>query len=147
MTQLYTIGFTRKTAQQFFSLLASNGVNVVVDVRLRPDSQLGGFAKGRDLAYFLPAINGCDYVHMPQFAPTDAILDTYRADKDWNAYVRAFMALLDERDVLSGLDRAWWDAKRACLLCSEHEPDQCHRRLVAEHLAAAWGGVEIVHLR
>ncbi|MDZ4766029.1 MAG: DUF488 domain-containing protein [Chloroflexota bacterium] len=146
MTQIFTIGFTRKTAQAFFELLAKNRVTVVVDVRLRPDSQLAGFAKARDLAYFLRAINICDYVHKLEFAPTAAMLDAYRADKDWAAYTRAFTALLDERAIMAALDRAWWDANRACLLCSEHEPDQCHRRLVAEHIAAAWGNVEVVHL-
>lgn len=141
-----TIGFTKKSAETFFGLLGHAGVQVVVDVRLRPNSQLAGFAKQRDLPYFLKNLINCDYVHNLDMAPTDAILDGYRADKSWPRYVERFDALLHERDLISTLDRVWWAANRACLLCSEHEPDHCHRRLVVEYLAFHWPDVEIRHL-
>jgi uncharacterized protein (DUF488 family) len=144
--QLYTIGFTQKTAEQFFGLLQVNKIEVLVDTRLKPDSQLSGFAKGRDLPYFLRNLINCQYQYMPLMAPEEEILKQYREDKSWTTYETAFNRLLDERDLISRLDREWWCAHRACLLCSEHEPDQCHRRLVAEYIAANWPEVEIVHL-
>jgi uncharacterized protein (DUF488 family) len=143
---LYTIGFTRKSAEEFFGLLGNHAITVLVDIRLKPDSQLSGFAKGRDLAYFLEKLIGCQYVHMPLFAPTDDLLTGYRGDKDWEQYERAFNQLLRERDAITQLDHAWWAAHRACLLCSEREPDRCHRRLVAEYVAAHWTDVEVHHL-
>jgi uncharacterized protein (DUF488 family) len=146
MGQLYTIGFTQKSAEQFFGLLRDNRVTVLVDIRLKPDSQLSGFAKKRDLPYFLANLCNCDYRHMLQMSPTDELLSQYRADKSWSQYESGFKALLHERDLIAQLDREWWATNRACLLCSEHEPDHCHRRVVAEYMAAHWPEVEIIHL-
>jgi uncharacterized protein (DUF488 family) len=145
--KLYTIGFTQKTAEQFFGLLANSKVQVLVDTRLKPDSQLSGFAKGRDLPYFLKNLIACDYLAMPSMSPTDELLSGYRDNKSWSTYEVAFNHLLEERNLIAQLDRAWWSSTRACLLCSEHEPDHCHRRLVAEYMAAHWGDVVINHLR
>ncbi|MEW6579919.1 MAG: DUF488 domain-containing protein [Chloroflexota bacterium] len=144
--ELFTIGFTQKSAEQFFGLLAQHHVTVLVDIRLKPDSQLSGFAKGRDLPFFLGRLLHCDYQHMPLMAPTAEILDRYRTDHSWESYERAFTRLLAERDLMAHLDQNWWAAHRACLLCSEHKPDHCHRRLVAEYMAQHWAAVRIRHL-
>lgn len=144
--RLYTIGFTQKSAEQFFCLLRDSHVRVVVDTRLKPDSQLSGFAKGRDLPYFLKHLIGCDYRYMSEMAPTDELLSQYRDDKSWSQYEVSFKRLLEERNLITRLDRDWWATHPACLLCSEHEPDHCHRRLVAEYIANHWSEVEIAHL-
>ncbi len=144
--RLYTIGFTQKPAEAFFGLLRDNDVKVLVDIRLKPDSQLSGFAKGRDLPYFLKHLANCDYLHRLDMAPTDELLSQYRDDKSWSQYEIAFNQLLQERNLITQLERNWWASNPACLLCSEHEPDHCHRRLVAEYMAAHWPEVEIIHL-
>ncbi|MBN1427375.1 MAG: DUF488 domain-containing protein [Anaerolineae bacterium] len=145
--RLFTIGFTRKSARQFFGLLRDHGVRQVIDIRLNPHGQLAGFAKQEDLPYFLDQLaDHCRYLHLPELAPTKEILKDYRADGDWCRYVARFEALLDERDIPSALDRSMFESAAGCLLCSEHLPDQCHRRLVAERLAGHWPGLEIVHL-
>lgn len=145
--KLYTVGFTRKSAEKFFELLRANGVKKLVDIRVNPHGQLAGFAKQADLPYFLRALaEGCGYQHLPALAPTKDILKEYRADGDWERYTTRFEALLDERGIPRTLDRAQFEAGPCCLLCSEATPEQCHRRLVAERLAAAWPGVEIIHL-
>ncbi len=143
---LYTIGFTKKNAAQFFGLLHAHGVRRLVDIRLRPSSQLSGFARRDDLAYFLPNLIGCEYHHNDLLAPTAEILNTYRATGDWEAYVARFEALMDERGVPFSLDRASFEETPSCLLCSEPTPEQCHRRLVAERIARTWAGTQIVHL-
>ena len=144
--KLYTIGFTGKSARQFFELLDNNGLERVVDIRLRPGGQLSAFAKGSDLAWFLDRLNGCAYVHLPELAPTKEILDDYRKDHHWNGYVERFEALMDMRRIPETLDRASFESVVSCLLCSEPTPERCHRRLVAERLARAWPDVEVVHL-
>jgi uncharacterized protein (DUF488 family) len=146
LIHLYTIGFTQKSAQTFFGLLRDNGVDVLVDTRLKPDTQLSGFAKGRDLPYLLENLIGCDYRYQPLMCPTDELLSQYRQDHSWEQYEVGFNHLLRSRNLIDQLDRDWWAANKACLLCSEHEPDQCHRRLVAEYLALHWPEVEIIHL-
>jgi uncharacterized protein (DUF488 family) len=144
--KLYTIGFTQKTAENFFNLLRKNAVDVLMDTRLKPDSQLSGFAKSRDLPYFLKNLIACDYQHNSLMSPTDELLSRYRHDKQWSAYETAFNQLLQSRNLIGQLDRAWWESHAVCLLCSEHEPDHCHRRLVAEYIASHWLDIEIKHL-
>jgi uncharacterized protein (DUF488 family) len=143
--KLYTIGFTRKSAERFFGALQRANVARIVDVRLNNVSQLAGFAKRDDLAYFARAIAGIDYVHRLDLAPTQEMLDRYRtAEVGWPAYEREFGDLLRKRRIERTVPRELVD--HACLLCSEDRPHQCHRRLVAEYLAERWGDVEIEHL-
>ncbi|OGO05805.1 MAG: hypothetical protein A2Y73_08610 [Chloroflexi bacterium RBG_13_56_8] len=143
--KIFTIGFTKKSAQDFFTALCDAGVKRVIDVRLNNVSQLVGFAKKEDLRYFLQAICGIDYVHMPQLAPTQEILSEYRKNRsDWATWEERISRLIAERKIEDQLEKDLVD--HACLLCSEHEPDHCHRRLIAEYLRDKWGDVEIEHL-
>ncbi len=144
--KLYTIGFTKKSAEKFFSLIRNNGVERLLDIRLHPGGQLAGFAKGDDLAYFLAELAGCEYHHILSLAPTEDILSSYRKDHDWNKYVVRFEALMDERGVPYSLDHSLLQGKACCLLCSEATTEKCHRRLVAERIAQHWPGTEVVHL-
>ena len=144
--KLFTIGFTKKSAEEFFTTLGNAGVKRIVDIRLNNVSQLAGFAKRDDLRYFAHAIAGIDYVHRLDLAPTAEILNPYRADKKsvWPTFEREFLELLRSRHVEKTLPHALCD--HGCLLCSEDKPDHCHRRLVAEYLAEHWRGVHITHL-
>jgi len=144
--KIYTIGFTKKTAEQFFSLLKKNNIKLVIDIRLNPDGQLSGFAKKDDLIYFLSHLIDCEYLYIPALAPTDDILKDYRKDKDWDKYVRRFSELMDKRNIPQSLDHLIFEGKNCCLLCSEATPENCHRRLVAERLSKSWENVEIEHL-
>ncbi len=143
--RLFTIGFTRKSAEAFFETLRRSGARRVVDVRLNNVSQLAGFAKRQDLAYFLREICGMNYVHLPALAPTAEMLDQYRKRKSsWPKYERKFLALMEQRRIEATVSRDV--VAEGCLLCSEDKPHHCHRRLVAEYLDRHWGGVQIEHL-
>jgi len=142
---LYTIGFSGKSAEEVFTLIRDNQIVRVIDIRLRPYGQLSGFAKKNDLEFFLRELTDCEYVYLPKLAPTDEIMKSYRNTKDWEQYVRDFSRLMTERNVPYCLDSRLFED--ACLLCSETEPDRCHRRLVAEIIEANWEGVNVVHLR
>lgn len=145
--KLFTIGFTQKTAQEFFDILRDNGVRRIIDIRINPSGQLSGFAKQADLPYFLTQLaDSCDYKYMPELAPTKELLKQYRNDSDWEIYETQFTAIMDERNVPEILDFQEFDNTPSCLLCSEATADYCHRRLVAERIAAQWSNVEIVHL-
>lgn len=52
MPNLYTIGYTGKTAEKFFCLLQKTTANKVIDIRLNNSSQLSGFSKKSDLPFF-----------------------------------------------------------------------------------------------
>jgi len=143
--RIFTIGFTKKSAEEFFTRLQEAGVRRVVDVRLNNTSQIAGFAKARDLQFFVKAIAGIDYVHVPELAPTQDILDDFvKAKGPWSEYERRFRQLMETRRVADTLSRELFDG--GCLLCSEDTPEHCHRRLVAEHLQEHWPDVKIVHL-
>lgn len=143
--KIYTIGFTKKSAEQFFNLLRQPGLVRLVDIRLNNVSQLAGFTKMKDLQFFLREINKIDYIHFPELAPTKSILDAYKKNGgDWIVYERQFLDLMAQRRVESKVNRELLDG--GCLLCSESTPDNCHRRLVAEYLKEKWGNVEIRHL-
>lgn len=145
--EIYTIGFTKKTAEKFFGLLKSAGITRLVDTRLNNVSQLAGFAKQDDLRYFLREICHAEYVHEPMLAPTQHMLDEFKKQKGtWSTYEDNFLALMRERRIEKTLDKGLFNG-RAVLLCSEDAPDHCHRRLVAEYLRDAWKDVTITHLR
>lgn len=143
--KLFTIGFTKKNAEHFFSRLKQQGVTKVVDTRLNNVSQLAGFTKKDDLKFFLREICGIDYVHMPLLAPTKDILDAFKKQGgDWSVYEEQFNTLIRSRNIAERLAPA--DLNGSCLLCSEPTPHHCHRRLVAEYLEREWSDVEIKHL-
>ena len=143
--QLFTVGFTQTTAEQFFSLLRDVGVKRIVDVRLNNTSQLAGFSKRDDLQFFLREICGVEYVHIPELAPTQAILDAYKKHKgSWSVYEQEFNALMAKRGIENVISRD--TTTMGCLLCSEKKPHHCHRRLVAEYLEKHWGDVSTQHL-
>jgi uncharacterized protein (DUF488 family) len=144
--EIYSIGFTQKSAHQFFELLKDRGIRRLLDVRLNNVSQLAGFTKREDLQYFLHRICGAEYVHETLLAPTQEMLDAYKKNKgSWQDYERKFLALMSERAIESKLDPASFSVPTV-LLCSEPTPDRCHRRLVLEYLASKWPGLEIRHL-
>ena len=143
--RIYTIGFTKKPLRRFIELLRAAGVDAVVDIRLRPVSQLAGYAKQDDLAFVLELF-GIAYEHRPLLAPTDDILDTYRTDRRWDRYVERFLPLLRERRAEAIGDDVLARYAAPCLLCSEDTADHCHRRLVAEYWQSFHPEMEIVHL-
>lgn len=141
-----TIGFTQKNAEQFFSLLRNSPATKLIDVRLNNSSQLAGFTKQDDLTFFLREVLNWEYQHLPELAPTKGILDAYKKHGgDWDVYQREFLELMDRRRIHQHLSPD--TLANSCLLCSEHLPSQCHRRLVVEFLAQKWAvPIQILHL-
>lgn len=137
--KIYTIGFTKKSAKKFFELLRASGAKRVVDVRLNNVSQLAGFAKRDDLAYFLEKICGMQYVHLPLLAPTQEMLDEYKKNGgDWSTYEARFLDLMEKRKIEREIPKEV--IEDGCLLCSEDKPHHCHRRIVAEYFRRNWDG-------
>ena len=145
MIKLYTIGFTEKTAEKFFDLLNKSSVNKIIDTRINNISQLSGFAKGTDLKFFAKKIGGISYEHNIDFAPTKELLSRFRKEEiDWTAYETEYLNLLDMRKIAQKID--FEKLHENCLLCSEHTPEKCHRRLLAEYLKKVRSDIDIVHL-
>jgi uncharacterized protein (DUF488 family) len=144
--EIYSIGFTQKSASEFFGTLKANGIERLLDVRLNNTSQLAGFAKQADLKYFLEEICGGAYEHEPLLAPTQEILDAFKKHKgSWEAYTEAYLALIASRKVESVLSQDSF-RKKTVLLCSEPTAEHCHRRLALEYLQKHWSSVRTVHL-
>lgn len=144
--EVYTIGFTQKTAEGFFGLLKAAGVRRLLDVRLNNSSQLAGFTKRDDLPFFLRELCDAEYEHEPLLAPTQEILDAFKKRRgSWDEYERQFLELMRSRRVEERLDRAVF-VRPTVLLCSEPTAEHCHRRLGVEYLRDRWGNLDIVHL-
>ena len=144
--EVYSIGFTKKTAQQFFDLLRRERIRRLLDVRLNNVSQLAGFTKRDDLKYFLREICSTEYLHEPLLAPTQEILDAYKKKHGgWEEYEQKFLALMSERNIEQRLDRSIFSVPTV-LLCSEPTPERCHRRLVLDYLSNKWGTLSVRHL-
>ena len=143
--KIFTIGFTKKSAEQFFACLKQPGLVRLIDARLNNVSQLAGFTKKNDLQFFLREICQIDYIHRPDLAPTQEILDKYKKNGgNWAVYEKQFLQLMTERRIEKTIDKDLLSG--GCLLCSEPTAERCHRRLVAEYLQSKWGEVEIIHL-
>jgi uncharacterized protein (DUF488 family) len=144
--EVFTIGFTKKRAAGFFGSLRQAGIRRLVDVRLNNVSQLAGFAKRDDLAYFLGEICGIEYLHEPLLAPEQEMLDAYKKAKGaWAEYERRFLDLMHRRKIEERIDPALFSVPTV-LLCSEPTAEHCHRRLVLEYLAGKWEHVSPTHL-
>ena len=144
--EVYTIGFTKRTAAEFFGALKRAGVKRLLDVRLNNSSQLAGFTKKEDLPFFLKEICGAEYIHEPLLAPTQDVLDDYKKRKgSWQDYERRFLQLMEQRRIEEKIDRKLFEVPTA-LLCSEATAQHCHRRLVLEYLSRKWGNIKAVHL-
>lgn len=146
MITLYTIGFTQKSAKEFFELLIMNKVKRIIDIRINNSSQLAGFAKGKDLAYFANAIADIGYIHITDFAPTKELLSAYqKGEVSWQGYIEIYRKLLEERNIIAKYRIQNYD--QACFLCSEPTPEQCHRRLLAEYFKEHYPDeIKIKHL-
>jgi len=143
---IYTIGFTKKTAEKFFQLLVKNGIKKVIDIRLNNKSQLAGFAKGADLKYFLK-LHGIDYKHYIMLAPTDELRKMYNDKKNkmsFSKYTDRFNKILEHRGAIPQLRRENLD--KVCFLCSEDKPDECHRSLVVNGIKGDNSDIQIIHL-
>ena len=144
--EIYTIGFTKKTAAEFFGSLRQTGIRRLIDIRLNNSSQLAGFTKREDLPFFLREICQAQYVHEPLLSPTQEMLDAYKKRKgSWSDYELRFLALMGERKIEEKLEQRSFEIPTV-LLCSEATAERCHRRLVSEYLQAKWGDLKITHL-
>jgi uncharacterized protein (DUF488 family) len=144
--KVFSIGFTKKTAAEFFTALRRAEVRRLLDVRLHNSSQLAGFSKRDDLAFFLKELCGAEYLHEPLLTPTPDLLDGYRKKHvSWQEYEPRFRSLLVDRAVEKKIERTLFQLPTV-LLCSEVTATRCHRRLILEYLQEKWGGLEIVHL-
>jgi uncharacterized protein (DUF488 family) len=144
--EIYTIGFTKRSAEEFFGALRRASIKRLIDVRLNNSSQLAGFTKREDLRFFLQEICGAEYLHEPLLAPTQELLDDYKKKKgSWQDYERQFLAIMEQRKVEDRIDRRLFEVPTV-LLCSETTAEHCHRRLVVEYLGRKWGDIKIRHL-
>ncbi len=143
---IYTMGFTQKSAKEFFEKIAENAVEILIDIRLNNQTQLAGFTKGRDLQYFLKVISNCEYFHETKFAPTKELLNDYkRSIKTWEEYVINYNQLIEDRNMVDYFENKFQKYQNVLLLCSEPTPEQCHRRLLAEAIQQRLN-CKIIHL-
>lgn len=140
---IYTIGFTKKSAKYFFETIQSSNIDVVIDIRLNNTSQLAGFSKYPDIKFFLNELVNCEYIHDFKFAPSENILKDYKNKLiDWYGYVEQFDKMMSNEMICKYIKNNYSDykGKNICLLCSEESHERCHRSLVALYFKQVFGG-------
>jgi uncharacterized protein (DUF488 family) len=144
---LFTIGFTQKSAEMFFNTLKANSVQNLIDTRLNNSGQLAGFSKRDDLQYFCKTILSVNYFHWEDSAPTSEILDAYKKKLlPWDDYAKEYESLLIKRKIESQIDSVL-GASPSCLLCSEAKPHNCHRSILAKYISQKCGqSINVKHL-
>lgn len=144
---LFTMGFTKKRAEEFFKLIKRNQIELLLDIRLNNQSQLAGFTKGKDLAYFLKEICHCMYDHNILYAPTKELLQSYKKEEiTWLEYERQYRDLMIKRKIEDDFKKNYSQYSKILLLCSEPTPENCHRRLLAEYLKEHLENCTIKHI-
>ena len=140
MINLFNIGFTQKTAEEFFGILKKNKIDCLVDIRLNPNGQLSRFAFEKDLPFFLDKLaNGCKYVHRVDLAPQNELLKEVRTkgsamSKDYKLFEKEFNQYLEKNSKIENFVEQFKKYQNVALLCSEHTTEKCHRRLVSDML-------------
>jgi uncharacterized protein (DUF488 family) len=127
---IYTIGYTPKTAEQFFELIKKNNIKLLLDIRLNNKSQIAGFTKRENLPYFLWELCQCKYEHCLEFTPNEEMYNEKKIS--WERYTRDYIILIESRGTYKNFIDRFADYENICLLCSESTPDRYHRRLLAE---------------
>lgn len=142
---LFTIGYTKKSAEKFFEIISDNKIEIVADVRLYNSTQLAGFSKSADLQYFLKRICNCSYIALKQLAPNPSLFENYKSGKtSWAEYEKIYNKFLDTQ---ANLDFFYaFKNKRICILCAENTPEHCHRKLIAGKIAKIYDDITITHL-
>ncbi len=144
---VYTIGFSQKSAEEFFNLLKNNKVKRLVDTRLNNKSQLAGFSGVKHLPYFLK-LHNIEYEYKPEWAPSKELLTGYR-DKsiNWDEYVKVYNQLLIDRNIAKNIsNEGVASLDNIALLCSEPTAELCHRRLLSEYFMQHFDNVKVKHL-
>jgi len=143
--QLFTIGFTGKSAEDFFGKIKQANVKKIIDTRLWATSQLAAFARKKDLPFFLKQLCDVAYEYSEICAPTQDILKAYKEEKiTWAEYECEYKALINTRDLEEHFRPQ--DMEGACLLCACKDESKCHRRLLAEFFQEKWPNVQVTHL-
>ena len=144
--KIYTIGFTGKSAREFFNLLNSTDARYLADTRLNNNSQLAGFTKKGNIEYFVENLTRLQYIELPLLAPEKEMFQEYRKEGDWDLYESRYVELLERRSASQNIEPSLLE-DGVILLCSERTPEKCHRRLAAEYLKAShFPEVDILHL-
>jgi hypothetical protein len=140
---LYTLGYAGSRVETVLWALAARQIRVLLDIRWSPTSQCHGFEPGT-LRRIVEG-RGMAYRHVPALGSAPDLRYRYQEDGDWAAFASAYLGALEGQDALLGRVAGYARGHPVCLLCAEHDPGHCHRRLLAERLAPL-AGLTIEHL-
>lgn len=145
MPRLWTIGYEKLLPDALVHELTLAGVRRVIDVRFRPQSRRPGMSKTRLGA--LLAEHRIAYEHRRALGTPPDIRVLFRTNQLAEATV-AFRTHLDATasEELDALAAELRTAPPTALICLEADPAECHRRIVAEGLAARLPRLRVIDL-
>lgn len=148
--RLFTIGHSTATLQQLVDVLRDQDIDVLVDVRSKPRSRLAHF----DQVPLQTAVEdaGIRYRFLGDRlggVPQDPEVQRRWRQGHLDPVIVAHLRSTDEwTDGIGELARliTAGGGSNVCIICSEGDPNECHRKAVALDAAAAIPELELVHL-
>jgi len=142
---IYTIGHSNHPIETFLSMLAAQGIRLVIDVRTLPGSRHNPQYNKEALSGSLQE-HGIRYHHLPglgglRHAKKDSL------NKGWkNAGFRGYADYLQTEGFAAALAELLELAPQqpTAILCAEAVPWRCHRSLIADALTVR--GVRVLHI-
>jgi uncharacterized protein (DUF488 family) len=143
---LFTIGYEKLDQKQFMAHLSNHGVEVVADIRKLPVSRKKGFSKTA-LRETL-SCDGIDYLnYQPLGAPKELRDELYKSG-NYDRFFRKYEKnISDKTDYLAEILSLINSGRNVALLCFERNPQECHRKVVAEQIRKLDGnGLKVEHI-
>lgn len=143
--RVYTIGHSTRSAGEFRSLLADEGIAGLTDVRRYPGSRRHPHFSREQLRASLESV-GITYRHEPALGGRRSPRSDSPNTAWRSAGFRGYADHMDSPAFRDALDRLVAQAARAktAVMCAEAVPWRCHRQLIADALVVR--GVEVIHL-
>ena len=143
--EVYTAGFAKWLAEDFFNILKKYKIDKLIDIRLRPNSQLSGFTRQVNFSYFLKELSNVNYEHRTELAPTKELLHKRRNENlTWEEFESQYINQLTSEILENYLVEI--SEEKIIFLCSEAEPNFCHRQILTNELLKIDSSLNIIHL-
>ena len=142
---VYTAGYEKCSVDRFLSLLVSNGIRRLIDVRMNPVARRYGFHKST-----LKRLCGkldIDYRHVPELGIHSSQRQNLATEEDYDTLFQDYRrTTLKNEQAAIGLVVAMVEELPSVLVCMEADPCFCHRLRLAD-VVAQRSGLEVVNLR
>ena len=146
--EIYTIGHSTHTENEFVILLKKYEIEILVDVRSFPTSKYVPQFNKENMKIWLPR-EGIKYLHMAELGgrrSKNKDIDESLVDGWKNVAFRNYAEYSLTKGYEEGIDRLFVlsEKNRVCIMCAEAVPWRCHRSIISNTLVSE--GISVYHI-